>query len=197
MTGCNYPRGNKTTATANAVLTIQSSINARMSETPRPSSTLLPSETSLPTDSPGPSDTPGPTSTLPFEEIGLVILNTQEIGTIQKSGEKFIYIPNPNVPTPEVKGKVLLQIENTQEIWEFDLESSSEKLYSIQNDTRSGWEGYGMLLAYKGEYEITVKFIAHNLQTGEELEDRVYIEIFGATVIATNTPEIDIERPIP
>ncbi len=119
-------------------------------------------------------------------------MNGQEIGAIQKSGEKFEYTADPDKLTPEVSGKVVLQIKDPQQIWGFDLKGSSSTMYRIDDDSRSGWEAYGMLVAYRGIYEITVKFIALNAQTGEKSDGNVRIEIVGATLLATDTPELEI-----
>jgi len=121
----------------------------------------------------------------------VVILNGREIGTIQKSGKKFKYNPDSNERTLEVSGKVVLKIKDPQETWGFNLESSSSPMYNLKDDPRSGWEAYGVLVAYRGSYEITVKFIALNVRTGERLKGKVSIEIVGATVLATDTPEME------
>jgi len=121
----------------------------------------------------------------------VVILNGREIGTIQKSGGNFLYSPAPGSLTPEVQGKVVLRIKDPQEKWGFDLENSSSSFYNFKDDPRAGWEGYGVLVAYEGSYEITIKFNALNVQTGEKLKDRVRIKIVGATILATDTPEVE------
>jgi hypothetical protein len=195
LAGCNYPTRVGATATANLVPTSLPSETAAPSATPQPSDTSAPSVTSsatpLPSETPGPSNTPGATATQPAEQIGVVILNGQEIGSIQKSGEKFTYIADPHKLTPEVEGKVVLQIKDSQQKWGFNLESSSSSMYNFKEDPRSGWEGFGVLVAYEGSYEITIKFVAVNVQSGEKLNGRVRIKIVGATVLATDTPEVE------
>ena len=195
LAGCNYPTKKAATATAGAALTSLPSDTAASSETPQPSNTPLPSATPLPSETAGPSDTPGPTATLPAEQIGVVILYGHEIGTIQKSGEKFTYNPDPQGLMPLVQGKVVLQIKDPQENWGFDLESSSSPMYRLKDDPRSGWEAYGVLVAYEGIYEITVKFMARNKLSGEKIDGKVRIKIEGATILATDTPEVEIYLP--
>ncbi len=196
LAGCNYPTGGAASATASAAPTILPSETAAPSETPQPSNTPAPSATAAPSETPGPSDTPGPTETPPAEQVGVVTLNGQEIGIIQKSGEQFTYIADPYKLTPEVQGKVVLYIKDPQERWGFNLESSSSTMYTFKDDPRSGWEAYGVLVAYEGSYEVTIKFIALNVQSGEKLNDKVRIKIVGATVLATDTPE-PVEFPAP
>ena len=160
-----------------------------------PSDTAAPSATSTASETPGPSDTPAATATLAAEQVGVVILNGREIGTIQKSGDNFTYVPAAGSLTPEVEGKVVLRMRDPQEKWGFDLESSSSSFYNFKDDPRAGWEGYGVLVAYQGSYEVTIKFTALSAQTGEKLKDRVRIKIVGATILATDTPEVE-EIPI-
>jgi hypothetical protein len=191
LAGCNYPTGGTASATASAAPTNLPSDTTAPSETLQPSNTTAPSDTAAPSETPSPSDTPGPTETPPAEQVGVVTLNGQEIGTIQKSGEQFTYIADPYKLTPEVNGKVVLYIKDPQERWGFNLESSSSTMYRLKEDPRSGWEAYGVLVAYEGSYEITVKFIALNAQSGEKLNDKVRIKIVGATVLATDTPEVE------
>jgi hypothetical protein len=191
LAGCNYPTGNLATESPGATSTNLPSPTHTASATPQPSSTSEPSATTAPTATTGPSDTPAATATQPAEQVGVVILNGQEIGTIQRSGEQFTYLADPYKLTPEVKGKVVLQIKDPQQIWGFKLESSSSSMYNFKADPRSGWEAYGVLVAYEGSYEITVKFSAVNTQSGETLKDRVRIKIVGATILATDTPEVD------
>jgi hypothetical protein len=195
LAGCNYPGIKAGTATETAQTTSQPLETATASETPQPSNTAPPSATPLPSETPGPSDTPGATATLPSEQIGVVIMYGKEIGTIQKSGEKFTYIPDPNGLMQVVKGKVVLQINDPQENWGFNLESSSSPMYRLKDDPRSGWEAYGVLVAYEGIYEITVKFMARNKLSGEKIDGKVRIKIEGATILATDTPEVQIELP--
>lgn len=195
LAGCNYPMGTVATVTASSAPTNLPSETAAPSETPVPSETPTPSATPAPSETPGPSDTPGPTATLPAEQVGVVILNGQEIGTIQKSGEQFKYTPTPNSLTPEVEGKVVLQIKDPQEKWGFDLENSSSSFYNFKADPRASWEGYGVLVAYEGIYEITIKFTAVNAQSGEKVQARVRIKIVGATILATDTPDIELPAP--
>jgi hypothetical protein len=196
LAGCNYPTGGAASATASTAPTNLPSETAAPSETPQPSNTPAPSATAAPSETPSPSNTPGPTETPPAEQVGVVILNGQEIGTIQKSGEQFTYIADPDKLTPEVNGKVVLYIKDPQEKWGFNLESSSSTMYKFKEDPRSGWEAYGVLVAYEGSYEVTIKFIALNAQSGEKLNDKVRIKIVGATVLATDTPEVE-EFPAP
>ena len=195
LAGCNYPTGGAASSTASAAPTSLPSETAAPSETPQPSNTPAPSATAAPSETPGPSDTPGPTETPPTEQVGVVTLNGQEIGIIQKSGEQFTYIADPYKLTPEVQGKVVLYIKDPQERWGFNLESSSSTMYKFKEDPRSGWEAYGVLVAYEGSYEVTVKFIALNAQSGEKLNDKVRIKIVGATVLATDTPEVEFPAP--
>jgi len=195
LAGCNYPTGGAASSTASATPTSLPSETAAPSETPQPSNTPAPSATAAPSETPGPSDTPGPTETPPTEQVGVVTLNGQEIGIIQKSGEQFTYIADPYKLTPEVQGKVVLYIKDPQERWGFNLESSSSTMYKFKEDPRSGWEAYGVLVAYEGSYEVTVKFIALNAQSGEKLNDKVRIKIVGATVLATDTPEVEFPAP--
>jgi len=196
LAGCNYPTGGAASATASAAPTNPPSDTAAPSETLQPSNTPAPSATPAPSETPGPSDTPGPTKAPPAEQVGVVTLNGQEIGIIQKSGEQFTYIADPYKLTPEVNGKVVLYIKDPQERWGFNLESSSSTMYKFKEDPRSGWEAYGVLVAYEGSYEVAVKFIALNAQSGEKLNDKVRIKIVGATVLATDTPEVE-EIPAP
>ena len=195
LAGCNYPTGKPATTTAGAALSSLPSETAIPSETPQPSNPLPPSATPLPSETPGPSDTPGATATLPSEQIGVVIMYGKEIGTIQKSGEKFTYIPDPHGLMQVVQGKVVLQIKDPQENWGFNLESSSSPMYRLKDDPRSGWEAYGVLVAYEGIYEVTVKFMARNKLSGEKIDGKVRIKIEGATVLATDTPEVEIYLP--
>ena len=192
LAGCNYPTGPAATATASATPTSLPSPTSTASATPQPSDTPAPSATSVPSVTPGPSDTPGPTATQPAEQVGVVILNGHEIGSIQKNGDNFQYTPSPGSLTPEVEGKVVLQIKDPQEKWGFNLESSSSSMYNFKADLRTGWEGYGVLVAYEGSYEITIKFTAVNAPSGEKLKGRVRIKIVGATVLATDTPEVEL-----
>jgi hypothetical protein len=196
LAGCNYPMGTAATATANVLPTRQPSETAAPSATTQASDTLAPSAapsaTPLPSETPAPSDTPGATATQPAEQVGVVNLNGQEIGLIQKSGEKFTYLADPDKLTPEVEGKVVLQIKDSHQKWGFNLESSSSSMYNFKEDPRSGWEGYGVLVAFEGSYEITIKFIAVNVQSGEKLNGRVRIKIVGASVQATDTPEVEL-----
>ncbi len=192
LAGCNYPTGPAVSATASVVPTSLPALTSTASMTSQPSDTPAPSATSAPSQTPGPSDTPGPTATQPFVQVGVVVLNGKEIGTIQKSGEQFKYTPDPDLLTPEVEGKVVLQIKDPQKMWGFDLDNSSSSFYNFKEDPRTGWEGYGVLVAYEGNYEITIKFTAVNPQSGEKLKDRVRIKIVGATVLATDTPEVEL-----
>ncbi len=191
LAGCNYPAAIAPTETPAASSTSLPSPTLSASDTPLPSNTPEPSATSAPSETTGPSDTPAATATQPSEQVGVVILNGQEIGTIQKSGENFLYIPTPGTLTPEVKGKVVLRISDPQKKWGFDLENSSSSFYNFKDDPRAGWESYGVLVAYEGSYEITIKFTALNSETGEKLKDRVRIKIVGATILATDTPEVE------
>jgi hypothetical protein len=191
--GCNYPGIAATTPTVPP--TNPPSATIAPSPTPEPSTTPEPSATPAPSDTPAASNTPAATETPTTEQVGVVILNGQQIGLIQKSGDKFNYVPDPNRLTPEVEGKVVLQIKDPAVTWGFNLESSSSTMYTLKDDPRSGWEAYGVLLAYEGSYEITVKFIALNAQTGEKLNGKVRIKIVGATILATDTPEL--EEPVP
>jgi len=195
LAGCNYPGGMANTAAATAASqpspTSSVNITPQASNTPSSSATPAPTNTAIPSETAGPSNTPGPTATQPAEQVGVVTLNGQDIGSIQKSGEQFIYTANPDKLIPEVEGKVVLYIKDPQEKWGFNLESSSSTMYRFKEDPRSGWEAYGVLVAYEGSYEITVKFIAQNVQSGEKLNGKVRIKIVGATVLATDTPEVE------
>jgi hypothetical protein len=193
LAGCNYPT--KKAVSEAQTATNQITTTATSSTTPLPSATPTLNATSTSSNTPGPSDTPVATATIPLELAGVVILNGNEIGTIQKIGEEFQYIPNPGLMTPEVKGKVVLQIKDPARNWGYDLENSSSPLYNIKHDPRPGWENYGVLVAYEGRYEIAIRFIALNPQTGEKIKSRVWIEIVGATVLATETPEVEIPLP--
>jgi len=192
LTCCNYPTRKSATATANAVLGSLPTEKTSTIEIPLLVNTPIISDTPIPSETPSPSLTPGATDTPLLEQVGVVILYGREIGTIQKRGEKFEYTADPNALTPEVKGKVVLQLKDPQQIWGFDLESSSYPMYSLKDDTRIGWEAYGVLMAYKGIYEITVKFIAMNGQTNEQIPGKVYIKIAGMTLVVTDTPEWDV-----
>jgi hypothetical protein len=195
LAGCNYPARTTATETPVASSTSLPTATPPASATSRPSDIPAPSDTATPTATPGPSDTPAATATQPAEPVGIVILNGQEIGTIQKSGDNFLYAPAPGSLTPEVKGKVVLRITDPQKKWGFDLDSSSSSFYNFKDDPRVGWESYGVLVAYEGNYEITIKFTAFNPESGEKLKDRVKIKIVGATILATDTPEV--EFPVP
>jgi hypothetical protein len=205
LSACNYPGMAAATATPQATVRSTDTPTANdgtlIGETPRPTETPAASDTPLPSDTPAASDTPAmsdtpqATITPTSEQVGVVILNGQQIGLIQKSGDKFNYLPDPYKLTPEVEGKVVLQIKDPALTWGFNLESSSSTMYNLKDDPRSGWEAYGVLLAYEGNYEITVKFIALNAQTGEKLNGKVRIKIVGATILATDTPEP--EEPAP
>ncbi len=205
LAGCNYPGMAAVTATPAPTVkptdTPTANDGTLIGETPGPTGTPAASDTPLPSDTPAASDTPAMSDTPPAtitpttEQVGVVILNGQLIGIVQKSGDKFDYIPDPNKLTPEVEGKVVLQIKDPAVTWGFNLESSSSTMYTLKEDPRSGWEAYGVLLAYEGSYEVTVKFIALNAQTGEKLNGKVRIKIVGATILATDTPEP--EEPAP
>jgi hypothetical protein len=194
LAGCNYPTGAAATATASATASATSQPTATPTSSPtlQPSDTPMPSATPTATETPGPSDTLAPTATLPPEQAGMVILNGRQIGTVQKSGEQFQYLPDPGLLTPEVNGKVVLQIKDPQNQWGFDLQNSSSSFYNFKDDPRKGWEAYGVLVAYEGSYEITIKFTALNPQSGEKLNGRVRIKIVGATILATDTPEVEL-----
>jgi hypothetical protein len=191
LAGCNYSARSLATETPTVSSTNLPTPTLAASATSRPSDTPAPSATSAPSATPAPSDTPAATATQPAERVGVVILNGNEIGTIQKSGENFLYTPKPGSLTPEVKGKVVLHIIDPEKKWGFDLDSSSSSFYNFKDDPRAGWESYGVLVAYEGSYEITIKFAALNPESGEKLKDRVRIKIVGATILATDTPEVE------
>jgi hypothetical protein len=195
LAGCNYPAATGMTGTPVTSSTSLPTPTLAASATSKPSDTPAPSATSAPSATPGPSDTPAATATQPAEPVGVVILNGNEIGTIQKSGENFVYTPEPGSLTPEVKGKVVLHITDPEKKWGFDLDSTSSSFYNFKDDPRSGWESYGVLVAYEGSYEITIKFTALNPESGEKLKDRVRIKIVGATILATDTPEVEFPAP--
>jgi len=195
LAGCNYPDSAAASATATLPPANTPTATTAPSEPPLPSNTPQPTETPSPSATAGPSDTPTATATPPIEIVGVVVLNGQDIGVIQKSGDQFSYLADALKLTPEVEGKVVLQIKDPGLTWGFNLENSSSTMYTLKDDPRNGWEAYGVLLAYEGIYEITVKFVALNVNTGERLEGKVRIKIVGATILATDTPEL--EEPVP
>ena len=138
LVGCNYPTGNVSSTTTKVVSTSLPTEPARLSPIAQLSGALPPSPTLLPTETVAPSGTPEASAIPPLEQIGVVILSGQEIGTIQKRKEKFGYTAHSYWLAPEVSEKVVLQIKDPQQRWGFNLENTSSPMYRFKADYRVG-----------------------------------------------------------
>ena len=189
LAGCNYP--NQPAATDMATATNPPAPTAvTPSPTRLPSATPAPSSTPTLSPTPAASSTPEATATQSTEQVGVVLLFDKQIGAIFKKGNKFIYQPNPELPTPEVQNQVILQVMDPLKVWSFELENTSSPFYRFTRDQRPGWEGFGTLVAYDGGYEMTLSFTAHNTQSGEKIKNRIEVAITGAMAV-TVTPEAE------
>ena len=94
LAGCNYPAKTQATEMPVATATSLPPATRTTSNTPEPTVTPEPSATPSPTMTTSPSVTPSATTTPLPEQAGVVVLNGIEIGTIQKSGENFTFVPN-------------------------------------------------------------------------------------------------------
>ncbi len=196
LAGCNYPgvtaeSASPTTPPTSAPVLPEPTATPTLAS--QPSNTPQATETSAPTATTGPSETPAApaaTATLAWEQVGVVILNGNQIGIIKKSGDLFVFIAPDNSYLPEVSGKVVLQVKDPDKKWNFDLDSTSSNFFHFKDDPRPGWEGYGILVVYEGVHDVTLRFTVQNAQTGEKVKGRIVTKMLGETVQFTPTPEM-------